>query len=403
MKCLIPGHESFDSVGVCLNLECTQKSRLVCPKCLLNIHNMHSDNIVLFGDVLETKLNDIEYLTSISEVKDFLENMDECIKRRDSFDQMNKNIEVKASIIYDFLLSNFENLNNNVKKIIENAFNIVNGNSETLLKSLQEENNLYNNTSMLTFNQLSPSEYETVVTNSVISKLKEIRQSQNNAKTKLHSQNIIRDNNVIESKLNDFYNSFKADLATLFKRYNEKVYGVTTKTTVEFIPNNFCRTNLNVSLEQIFEKGRYVAQNKQLCLIGVRPLLAYEKWKIRFENVVCLSCIGFGIASLDDPKIHDSLSSNKNNCLLCLCCNGPWNTSAMKILIPSTKLSNVLKSNSVKEITFEFNRGEDKYKVYDPFGNVHSEFSISQIQYQDNIVPIINCTAGVSVSFSIIV
>jgi hypothetical protein len=97
------------------------------------------------------------------------------------------------------------------------------------------------------------------------------------------------------------------------------------------------------------------------------------------------------------------LSSNSNTCMMCLCCNGPWSAKGMKILNQSTKLSAVLKNSQTKEITFEFNRAEDRYKVFDPSGVIHSEFIISQLSYGDNIIPIMNCTSGVTVSFSIVI
>jgi hypothetical protein len=400
MKCFIPGHESFDSVGICLNLECSLKTRLVCPKCLLNIHAVHSDKIILFGDVIDNKLSDIDYLSNVAEIKESLESVKDLILKRESLQHISKDIEVHSSMIYDFLLSNFESLNNHVKREVENALNLGNDNTQCILRSLQEEHNIYNNTSMMMFNHLSAAEYETVIANTIIEKLKKIKN--NNSNTNPDNLSKIKDAHHIEKKLNDFYISFKGDLHTLFKRYNEKIFSITTKSTVELVPNTYCRTNLNLSLDQIFYNNSYIINKKQVCLIGTRPLLAYEKWKIKFDNISSLSCIGFGIASLDDPKVNDILTSDTNSCLMCICCNGPWSAKGMKILNQNSKLSVLLKNSPTKEITFEFNRSEDKFKIIDPNGDIHAEFVISQFYYPDNIIPIMNCSSGVSVNFSIV-
>jgi hypothetical protein len=401
MKCSIPGHESFDCVGICLNLECSLKTRLVCPKCLLNTHAIHSEKIILFGDILENKLYDIDYLANVTEIKESLENMKDILSKRESLQHISKNIEIHSSMIYDFLLSSFENINNNIKKEVENALNLGNDNTQCILKAFQEEYNLYNNTSLMMLNQLSAVEYETLISNTIIERLNNMK-IKDNKPNQDKSNSKIKDAHLIESKLNDFYNSFKSDLHTLFKRYNEKIFSITTKSTVELVPNTYSKINLNLTLDQVFYNNTYIINKKQVCLIGTRPLLPYEKWKVKFDNIISLSCIGFGIASLDDPRINDILTSNTNSCLMCLCCNGPWSARGMKVLNLNIKLSVILKNSATKEITFEFNRSEDKYKIIDPNGEIHSEFVISQLHFQDNIIPIMNCSSGVSANFSIL-
>jgi hypothetical protein len=167
-------------------------------------------------------------------------------------------------------------------------------------------------------------------------------------------------------------------------------------------PNNHCSSGLGVKIESIFKDGVYTINKKAMCLIGNRPLMPREKFKLVFENPSSFSCVGFGLGSLTDPKIEDVLSINSNNVLLCLCCNGPWSAKGMKIASTNTKLSTFLLNDVNKEVIYEFDKPNDKFKISDAKNNLHAEIAISSLPIKDDLTFIMNCTSGVNFSFRII-
>ena len=402
MKCIIKTHESFDTVGICINIDCDLKTRLVCPKCLISYHSEHMTNIILFNDILDTKEKDEFYLQNIPEINEFKKISKEFENNKDNYQQILNKVELNTSTVYDIVLSNFENMNLGLKKALEVAYDVDIEQACVKMKEF-EENNLYNITEKLINKSFTNSEYEDIVSNTVVQNLKELKLSLSK-RIKKEINNTKR-SEMLDGHITQFYAELKKDLITLFKSYNEKICYIDSAINpfvIQLRPNNHCSSGLGVKLDTIFKDGLYTITKKAMCLIGNRPFMAKEKFKLVFENASSFSCVGFGIGSLSDPKIEDVLSINSNNVLLCLCCNGPWSAKGMKVSSTNVKLSTFLLSDVTKEVIYEFDKVSDRFRVYDAKNNLHAEIAISSLPLKDDLTFIMNCTSGVNLSFRII-
>ena len=71
---------------------------------------------------------------------------------------------------------------------------------------------------------------------------------------------------------------------------------------------------------------------------------------------------------------------------MCLCCNGSWSGAYMSIKSGQVALQNTLKSSNEKILTFEVNFDEQLFKVYNPNGELHSDYSFSSLTYKTDLV-----------------
>lgn len=407
MKCTIQGHENFDSCGICLHTSCELVSRVVCAKCLISTHIIHTSNIILFNDIIENKQNDLEYLIVFPEIQNMHNTISDGIQNKSSFLEISKKIETSSSMIYDILLNNFDQMNLNLKNNLEKSLQI-NIDSLSNVTKILEESNLFNNTSMLLNKQITSKVYEETIVNTIINSLIEIKNQLKQENSSANSLNLLNKNTKneiekIEKNLKLTYDELKVDIVNLFKSYSQKFKLVVDKSLgklekFKFICNNYCK----LTNENILEEETYVIKGKNLSLIGDRPLTGIEeKWKILIEKPNSFSCCGFGIGSLDDPNIHKQHSTNGNCVIMCLCCNGPWNCKSMKITHPSSKLGPKLFGSEKNEVIFEINRNENIFKIFDSEGNLHSSYNLKDLPYNENLVPIMNCTYGVCFNFKI--
>jgi hypothetical protein len=302
-------------------------------------------------------------------------------------------------------------MNQNLRKDLESALKVDVDSLSNFFKTL-EDCNLYNNTSMLSNKLITGAEYESIITNTIIQNLKDIKMiMKNKGKSMSSSPNgkqVVekKDNKEIISNIGknikSTYDELKNDLINLFKKYSLRmqniIESINNKTIFKFV----CNAYTKYTIDQLMEDDKYILKGKNLCLIGDRPMNnPIEKWKIIIDKPVSFSCCGFGIGSLSDIKINESLSSNNNNVLMCLCCNGPWSAKGMKIINTTNKLGPRLMTEEKKEVIFEINRNEDLFKIYDAGNVLHATFNLSTLAYKDNLVPIINCTTGVTFNFKI--
>lgn len=109
-------------------------------------------------------------------------------------------------------------------------------------------------------------------------------------------------------------------------------------------------------------------------------------WKVRFHNTQSFGCGGFGIISKNDPQFETNAFGNfGGHPLSCLCCNGAWSASSMT-LKGGQALQHSLKSSNDKVLTFEVNYDENVFKIYNPDGVLHSEYSLNNLTYKDDLV-----------------
>jgi hypothetical protein len=406
MRCNIKNHENFDTCGICFDIYCNFQSRLVCPKCLMGPHQNHSSSIILFNDIIETKQKDIEYLRIFPEIQDINSYTEEGSKSKNALGEISLEIEKNSSLIYDLIFNQFNEFNQNIKKQTDTNLKF-NGDllDEALIKF--EELSLYENTNLFINKNITAENYQNVIQDGLINKLKEIKfiLSEKNLNKQTHDHFFRRDN--FSKKIKLIYSDFKSDLLNLFKKYNSRCESLQELTITGFnlVPNNYAG-NKNVAINDIKNpEGIYTIKGKNLCLVGDKPLNGLiEKWKVKIQSASSFSCCGFGIGSLDDPNIiTGNLSSNNETVLICLCCNGPWSAKGMKIVNSSYKIGPKLindHSDNSKEIIFEINKLEDKFKIiYN--GNLHADFILSTLKYKENLVPIINCTSGVNFIFKL--
>jgi hypothetical protein len=115
MKCLVQSHENFEICGVCLDLECELISRMVCPKCLMTNHKLHTKSIILLNDIIDSKLKDLDYLKIFPEIETLI-NIQREEKIKESYlNEIMQTLEFKSSQIYDNLHENFENILQKIK------------------------------------------------------------------------------------------------------------------------------------------------------------------------------------------------------------------------------------------------------------------------------------------------
>jgi hypothetical protein len=74
----------------------------------------------------------------------------------------------------------------------------------------------------------------------------------------------------------------------------------------------------------------------------------------------------------------------------------------MKVMSTNTKLSTSLLNDVTKEVIYEFDRVNDKFRISDAKQNIHAEIAISSLPLKDDLTFIMNCTSGVNLSFRII-
>lgn len=419
MRCIISGHENFDTCGICLEINCTFISRLVCPKCLVGYHNLHMESILLFNDILDNKQKDFDYLKMFPEVDQMNMYLEEGTKNKTASEKMTKIIESNSSSIYDLILNNFDNLNSCVKKEVDETLKLNLDHMGDIMSRF-EEFGLYENTSQLMSKQISVKDLDNIINSSIIQNLKEIKSSVQ--KLNIGSRSLSGSSGLIPNlippsqsekvekvskKINTIYIELKSDLLNLFRKYTAKVSSIaetTNNTSFKFIISPY---NKNVTQDDIYhnQTSMYTLKGKNLCLVGDTPLnCLIERYKIVIEKPTSFSCCGFGIGSLDDPNLlNSSLSGNNNNVLLCLCCNGPWSAKSMKILNTNNKLGPALFTDDKKEIYFELNRIEEKFKIFDNNNILHAEICLANLTYKENLTPILNCTSGVTFSFKIVI
>lgn len=418
MRCFIIGHENFDPCGVCMDNDCDKESRLICPKCLIGYHQTHLNSIILFNDIIDLKQKDLDHLKIFPEVEEIKYYVEEGARNKLSFTEISTEIEKSSSLMYDLILNNFDTLNHKIKSKVESNLKLDYDHLSEILNSF-EESTLLDNTSLLINKQITGKHYEDTITNTLIRKLKEIKLTVNNQK-KDEKKNIplkerkISDAEEHEQKINKlskkiacFYNELKMDLVNLFKQHLKKVENLNEAfgSLFKFIPTTYTG-NKDVKIEEIYDcaASKYTIKGRNLCLIGDKIFSGpVNKWKLVFDSAHSFSCCGFGLGSLDDPQLLcNSLSSNNANVLMCLCCNGPWSAKGMKIINTYSKIGARLLMEEKKEIIFEVNKLEDKFRIIDNNNSLHSEIPISSLKFKENLVPILNCTTGVNISFKIV-
>ena len=330
-----------------------------------------------------------------------------------------QNLEFKSSKIYDCLHENLDNIFQKIKDGVketaeENNKNISIYNSNKgislgdLLNQL-EEINLYNNTNFLIIKNISCEVYEdklNKILNKVI-KAKNMLNKENSNSDIIDKKYLNKEKNplnLLSIKIKNFFVDLNSDLNSLFKKYNIIASSISLKysqTIFKFILTEFSK--LTNTSEIPLENEFYSIKEKSYDLISDQPLNNnVHKWKIIFDKTRSFSCVGFGLGSLDDTELQKiSISKNQNNVLLCLCCNGPWSAKPMTIVETNYKFKNKLYNANKKEVNFEINREEGKFKILDFENQVHSEYLLSLLPYQYNLVPVMYSSSGVSFNFKI--
>ena len=175
----------------------------------------------------------------------------------------------------------------------------------------------------------------------------------------------------------------------------------------KLVPN---RLSQNLSEQDYFDDGVYKLERKGIYLIGDQPLLNINSWRVEFVTHVSFGCCGFGIMSLDDPKINEGFRGNGLHPLFCGCCNGSWGTGNMsnKNTYTNNSGSNcntinlILNDDNNKTFRFELDHNTNKFNVYDPKGDLFSDYDMNGYSYKENLTFVVTSNGGPNFSFRLL-